>query len=139
MNVCRKEVDGQKAKKNGILKRMTRNKQKNKQNRKNKKFSRQAFWGNKIETKTLKLQEDCLFWLLYKTKTQKHREIKTKTTKIPKHRPKTSFLHFGKQPPIFGNFCFFFKLHSFMSAKLCFVENTIKIVFSAEHSFRYHE
>ena len=29
-----------------------------------------------------------------------------------------------------------FKLHSFISAKLCFAENTIEIVFSVDHSFR---
>ena len=44
-------------------------------------------------------------------------------------------MHFGKQAPIFGKILILFKLHSRMSAKLCFAENTIKIVFSAEHSF----
>ena len=38
--------------------------------------------------------------------------------------------------PQFGEFQFFFYLHSFISAKLCFAENTI--FKAAEHSFVYH-
>ena len=39
-------------------------------------------------------------------------------------------MHVGKHPRIVGKFVSFFKLHSFISATLCFAENTIKIVFS---------
>ena len=69
--------------------------------------------GNRIE-KTLKLQENT-FLGLYKTKTQKHRETKRKPSKNKNKK--------------------LFKFHSFMSAKLCSAENTIKMVLSAEHSF----
>ena len=62
-------------------------------------------------------------------KKQNHRKAKKK-----KNIPKKTFLHFWQTTTIFGKFLVF-KLHSFMSTKLCFAENTIKIVFSAEHSF----
>ena len=93
-------------------------------------FQRQAFRGNTIK-KNSKIAGNNLCGPFYKTQAQNHRGNKT-TQK--KNRPKNTFLHFGKQPLIFGKFLFF-KLHSFMSAKLCFAENTIKIVLSAEHSF----
>ena len=113
-------------------------KSKKKQNRKKKNTLRQAFCGNNIDKKPLKLQENSLFRPFYKTQEQKHRQQKTKPPKNKK-KPyqKKTFLHFGKQPLFLVNvLCFFFiKVHSFMSTKLCFAENTIKIVFSAEHSF----
>ena len=69
------------------------------------------------------------------------RQKRTKTPRkkqnhqtTPKNK-KNTFLHVGKQSPIFKFVVFFFKMHSFISAKLCFAENTIEIVFSAEHSF----
>ena len=47
----------------------------------------------------------------------KHKHKNTEKKKTPKNKkktdPKNTFLHFGKQPLMFGNF---FKLHSFMSA-----------------------
>ena len=109
--------------------------QERKQKRKKRSILKQAFWGNKIDKKPLKLQENSLLGPFYKTQAQKHRQQKTKPPKSKKTYPKKNFLHFGKQPLFLVNFCFFFKLHSFMSTKLCFAENTIKIVFSAEHSF----
>ena len=62
----------------------------------------------------------------YKTKTQKHRQQKTKPPKNKKQTKKHLFLHFCKQSPIFGKFMLFFNLHSFISTKLCFAEITIK-------------
>ena len=96
---------------------------------------RQAFCGNKIDKKPLKTQENNHVGLLC-TK-QKHRNTeKPKKTKPPKPKkaPKKHLCPFWQTTPIF---CFFFLL-SLMSAKLCFAENTIKIVFSAEHSIRNH-
>ena len=79
------------------------------------------------------MQENNHFGLLC-TK-QKHRNTEkpnNKTTKT-KNMTKKHLLHSGKPPLFLLNFLA--KLHSLMSAKLCFAENTIKIVFSAEHSF----
>ena len=57
------------------------------------------------------------------------------TTTTTKQTKKTPFCMLANTPLFLVTFCFF-KLHSFISAKLCFAENTIKIVFSAEHSFQ---
>ena len=81
------------------------------------------------------MQENNHFGLLC-TK-QKHRNTekpKKQNHQNQKTNKKHTFLHSGKPPLFLLNFCFV-KLHSLMSAKLCFAENTIKIVFSAEHSF----
>ena len=72
---------------------------------------------------------------LFPNKENKKHKEKTKPPNNNKHKPKNTFLHVGKDPPIFGKSFLFFKLHSFISAKVCFAENTIKIVFAAEHSF----
>ena len=57
------------------------------------------------------------FWASLQNKRTKTKRPKTK---IPKKDPtltnKNTFLHVGKQPPIFGKFLFSFKLHSFISA-----------------------
>ena len=101
-----------------------------KQNRKNINSLRQAFSGNNIDKKPLEMQENNHFGLLC-TK-QKHRNTekpKKQNHQNPKKDQKNTFVHSGK-PPLF---LFFFG--SLMSAKLCFAGNTIKIVFSAEHSF----
>ena len=71
---------------------------------------------------------------------QKHKNTEEQKTKPPKTQKKkrakkTPFCILANTPPFLVKFCFFFKLHSFMYAKLCFSENTIGIVFSAEHSF----
>ena len=74
-----------------------------KQNRKKINTLRQAFGGNKIDKKPLKLQENSLF-TKHKTKTQ---ATKNKTTKKQKKTyQKKTFLHFGKQPLFLVNFCF---------------------------------
>ena len=70
---------------------------------------------------------------MYKAKAQKHRETKKQNHQNPKNDKKKHLLRAGKPPLFLLIFCV--KLHSLMSAKLCFAENTIKIVFSAEHSF----
>ena len=112
-----------------------RQKQK-KQDRKKRNTLRQAFCGNKIDKKPLKLQENSLFGPFYKTQEPKHRQQKTKPPKSKKKNiPKKDLFAFWQTTSIFGKFLFLFKLHSFMSTKLCFAESTIKIVFSAEHSF----
>ena len=60
-----------------------------------------------------------------------HNNIKTQKNKPPKHH----FAMFKNNPLFFINFLFF--QHTvFASEKLCFAENTIKIVFSEKkHSF----
>ena len=112
--------------------------QKRKQNRKKKGLQRQAFRGNKIKKKKnfSNCRKNNLFgpFYFYKTQAQKHRGKETKPPKYKKQTKKTSFCILASNPLFLVNFCFF-KLHSFMSAKLCFAENTIKIVFLAEHSF----
>ena len=111
-----------------------RQKQK-KQNRKKRNTLRQAFGGNKIDKKPLKLQENSLFGPFYKTQDKNTGNKKQNHQKNKKNIPKKDLFAFWQTTPIFGKFLFLFKLHSFMSTKLCFAENTIKIVFSAEHSF----
>ena len=107
-----------------------------KQNRKKKGILKQAFSGEQIEKKNSKTAGNNLLGPFYKTKTQKHKNTK-KTTKPQKTKnwPNRHFFEFWQRAPLFGKFCLFFKLHSFMSAKLCLAENTIKVVLSAEHSF----
>ena len=48
---------------------------------------------------------------------------------------KTPFFHVQRQPTIFHKFSVFFQHTVFVFEKLCFAENTIKIVFSGKHSF----
>ena len=104
-----------------------------KRNWKKRNSLRQAFCGNKVAKKPLKMQENNHFWaILYQAQAQKHRE---KKQNHQNQKNDKNLLHSGKPPPIFVKCLFFIKLHSLMSAKLCFAENTIKIVFSAEHSF----
>ena len=112
-----------------------RQKQK-KQNRKKRNTLRQAFCGNKIDKKPLKLQENSLFGPFLQNTRTKTQATKNKTTKKQtKNIPKKDLFAFWQTTSIFGKFLFLFKLHSFMSTKLCFAESTIKIVFSTEHSF----
>ena len=87
-------------------------KQKRKQNRKKRYFKDKASQGNKIE-KISKISEIAFFGPLYKTKAQKPQR---KKLNHKKKQTKNTFLHFGKQPLIFGKL--FFKLQTFMSAKM---------------------
>ena len=125
-----------KQRKKGILKGKTKGTPKKKtEQEENNDFKDRPFGGTMKKKNPPKLQENSLFGPFYKTKAQKHRENKTKPPNNQKTTDqKNTFMHFGKRPLIFG-ILFFFKLHSFMSAKLCLAENTIKIVFSAEHNF----
>ena len=82
------------------------------------------------------MQENNHFGLLC-TK-QKHRNTekqKKQNHQNPQNDPKNTFLHSGKPPPVSVKSLVFFKLRSLMYAKLCFAENTMNIVFSAQHSF----
>ena len=94
-----------------------------KDNRKeeNKHFKTGLLWEQNRQ-KTLKLQENNLFWgIFYKTKVQKHRQQKTKPPTKTKNWRQKHLLHFGEQAP---NFCTFFQvtLHPFMSAGLCLLK-----------------
>ena len=83
-----------------------RQKQK-KQNRKKRNTLRQAFCGNKIDKKPLKLQENSLFGPFLQNTRTKTQATKNKTTKKQKKKTKKkTFLHFGKQPLFLVNFCF---------------------------------
>ena len=114
-----------------------RQKPKKKQNRKKWNTLRQAFCGNKIDKKPLKLQENSLFGpFLQNTRTKSQATKNRNTKKQKKHTQKTPFCILANHHPIFVKFLFFMKVHSFRSTKLCLAENTIKIVFSAEHSFQ---
>ena len=93
-----------------------RQKQK-KQNRKNRNSLRQAFCGNKIDKKPLKMQENNHFGLLC-TK-QKHRNTekpKKQNHQNPKKDQKNTFVHSGK-PPLF--LFFFFLLSHVCKAVFC--------------------
>ena len=134
-NLFQKGVDGQKTKQKWNFEKEEKGKPGKKTEKEEKKHFKTGLLGNKIDKKPLKLQENSLLGPFYKTQAQKHRQQKNKTTKTQQTYPKKTFLHFGKQPLFLVNLFFFFKLHSFMSTKLCFAENTIKIVFSTEHGF----
>ena len=68
------------------------------------------------------------------TKHIKNKPCNIKT--LQKNKPqKTPFCHVQNQPTIFHKFSFFFQHTGFVFEKLCFAENTIKIVFSGKHSF----
>ena len=64
---------------------------------------------------------------------QKQTTITLKTSK--KQTQKTPLCHVQKQPTSFHKFSVFFQHTIFAFEKLCFAENTIKIVFSEKHSF----
>ena len=137
ISVFQEGVDGQEAKKQmEFWKGRQKENQKRKLNRKKRRILKTGLLGTNKEKKTLKLQENSLWVFFFQTKKIKHTKRKQnhQTTKST-NKQKNTFLHVGKHRAIFGKFVLFFKLHSFFSAKLCFAENTIKIVFSAEHSF----
>ena len=118
INVFQTGVDGQKAKKNGVLKRKTKGKPE--KTIKMEDFFLDRPFGDTKKKNTLKLQENSLLGF-----PKKQRKINHQTTK-------KNLFACWQTPP----YCFvFFKLHSFISAKLCFAENTTKKMFSAEHSF----
>ena len=97
-----------------------RQKQK-RQNRKKWNTLRQAFCGNKIDKKPLKLQENSLFGPFYKTQEPKHWQPKTKPPKSKKKTyPKNTLLHSGKPPPIFVKFLFFYQGTFFQVYKAVF-------------------
>ena len=79
------------------------------------------------------MQENNHFGLFWTKQNHRNteRKKKTKPPKPQKWPNKTPFCMLANHPL----FLFFIKLHYLMSAKLCFAENTIKIMFSAEHSF----
>ena len=120
-----KGVDGQKAKKKlEFWKGRQKENKERKQKRKKIDILKQASWGNKIDKKTLKLQENRYFGPFYQTK---HKNTSNKKQNHPKKKT--------TKPPIVGKLFFFVKFHSFMIAKLCFAENTLRLVLSAGHSF----
>ena len=59
----------------------------------------------------------------------RHTKNKPFNIKTSKNKPKTPFCHVHKQPTIFHKFSVFFQHTVFVFEKLCFAENTIKIVF----------
>ena len=78
---------------------------KEKKNRKQKKdFKDRPFWGTNRKKNLENCRRIAFLGLLYKTRAQKHRKQKNKTTKRQK---KNGFLHFGEQPLIVGKLVFF--------------------------------
>ena len=127
-------VDGQKTKKQyGILKGKT-GKTRKQQNRKKRRILKTEL----LEEQKRKNLQNCRTvaflgsFFFFKKGTKIKRTKKPTTKKIQKN-----FLHVGKQPPNFGTFLFFQLTLSYF-CKVSFAENTLKIVFSAVHSFVYH-
>ena len=85
-----------------------RQKQK-KQNRKKRNTLRQAFCGNKIDKKPLKMQENNHFGLFGTKQNHRNTEKKKPNHQNQKSDEKTTFLHSGKPPPIFVKFLFLSK------------------------------
>ena len=71
----------------------------------------------------------------YQTHQKQTFNIKTSKKQTPQ---KTPFCHVQKQPTIFHKFSVFFNIQFFVFEKLCFAENTIKIVFSGNTAFQKH-
>ena len=137
--ILAKKVDGQIAKKKRWNFEREDKSKTRKENRKGRKeaFQNRPFGGRKWKKKKKKNLQNCkkiIFGAFCKTKAQ---SAGNKKTKLQKKSKKHNLAFWQKKPPFFGKFVFF-KLRSFMSAKqpkLCFAENTIKIVLSAEHNF----
>ena len=108
-NVFRKGVDGQKAQKKWNFEREDKRKTTNKTEQEEKKDF------NKIEEKTLKLQEIAFLGRFAK---QKHKNTE-KRKQNHKKTSKKNTLHFGKQPPILGNFFLKVTLLHVCKAALC--------------------
>ena len=86
--------------------------------------------------KPLKLQENSLSGPFYKTQEPKHRQQKTKTPKNKKNIPKKHPFAFWQTTPYFCKIFVVYQGTFFQVYKAVFAENTIKIVFSAKHSFQ---
>ena len=91
--------------------------------------------NNKPPQKSPKNWEKQAFLILLKQcqTHQKQTFLILKPQKKP--NPKDTICHVQKQPTIFHKFSVFFPHTVFVFEKLCFAENTIKIVFSEKHSF----
>ena len=86
-----------------------------KTNRKNINSLGQAFSGNKIDKKPLKMQEKTIWGYCVQTRsTETQRNQKNKTTKTPKKDQKKTFFHSDK-PPLF----LFFLLSHVCKAVFC--------------------
>ena len=68
------------------------------------------------------------FWKAFSEPSLPFKPITRQTFKKPSRKQSRE----PSKTPIFWQISGFFNLHTFISAKLCFAENTIKIVFSAE-------
>ena len=123
-NIFQKGVDGRKPKKKWNCEREDKRKTRTKQNKRKEGFQRQTSWGHKKKKTTLKLQENNLCGAVSKQKTKTQRN--NKTIKKTKTNERKHLLACWQTTPIFCKFMFFFDLHSFISARLCCAENTIK-------------
>ena len=93
---------------------------KKKKHRKERNTLRQAFCGNKIDKKPLKMQKITILGYLEQSKTTETQRKKTQTTKTKKVMKKDTFLHSGKPPPIFVKFLFFYQSTFFHVYKAVF-------------------
>ena len=109
----------------------TKGNKEKKQNRKKQRISKTGLL--KIPPKNLQICRKITFLGLLQNKRTKLRE-RNKTTRNPSPPKKHLFACWQTTLQFLVNSAFF-NLRSFISAKLCFSENSIKIVFSAEHSF----
>ena len=115
-------VDGQKAKKEiGILKGKTRKGKKTE--KEDKKHFKTGLLGEQNRQKTSKIGGKYPFWAFLQNKSTKTQATKTKPPKTKKQTTKNTFLHFGKQPPIFGNF--FFASYTLSSLQSCVLLKTL--------------
>ena len=132
----RKELMDKKQRKWNFEREDKKENQKRKQNRKKRRIFKRPFGETKMEKEPLKLQENNLFGPFYKTQAQKHTQSKKKQNhqKTKRQTTTTAFCIGANNPLLLVNVCFF-KLHSFISAKLCFAENTNKEGEWEEHSF----
>ena len=97
-----------KQRKNGFLRGKTKTKKK--LNRKKRNNLRQAFCGNRIDKKPLKMQENNHFGLFCTKQKHRNTEIKKQNHQNQKNDLKNTFLHSGKPPPMFVKFLFFFQV-----------------------------
>ena len=112
-----------KSKEKWNFERQDKGKQNIKQKRKKRRILKTSLFRE--QQKTLKLQENSQFGPFTKQK-HKNTEQNQQNHQKNKKTDKKHLLHFGKQPPIFGKFLFFFKFHSFMFLQSCVLQKTLK-------------
>ena len=127
-----KRVDGQRKRKDGTLKGKTKGKKrKQKKNRKKRNILKRGPLGEQKRKKTLKLQENIVFF------TPKKKTKQNKNT-LPQKTKNTFFSRVDTQPPIFGKFLFLTYTRLFLQKLRVADWQHYKKCFQQNSAFVYH-